>query len=742
MPTTAPPLAAPFLLTVAAALGCGPAQTPPDASLARLARDLLVPVHSQPADPAGGEYGIWAAGPGYKASFHDGFVFYPHLGPAAPRHLPLHWRTEGIAVGGRAIPITPARECFEGQRFERRCDDAIEAYDARHNGVEQTFTLLRPLGPGDLVITGRVDTLLSCSPTAAAPQDLTFHGADGPTIRYGRAVAIDAGGRRADVATAWDGARIRLTLAGGFLRDAAYPVVVDPLTSSVVLDRHAGLAPPVPSIVAETVSSAPKVVIAWAQSATATDVDVYALVTSFDYSSGTWLYQDVTTAWSTRNVDATYVGAAARWALAIDRDFGANTLFRVYLHDAANTTINAGTTLFPSAPSGLDQRAAVIGGSMFGSTALVVYERFDPASGLVGVWANRVDAAGATLQAAFGFSAGVLVQTSHPRVTPLTFSSTGWVVGLHSNGSLRVAKVPNAGSGTASTSELVPPPPSGTLASAAPSFSLGGSEGRYVMAHAEMDVVAGVQTDRVRTTRFDWESSAPAPAVIARHTLAAASGPPFLGMRFSVGGCEHDQVTRSHWAVSHRTPTGSAVTRVGYRGAPTESQAIPFQGDVAFARPGFEGTFAVAHGDLALPDVTVSARELEYPADAISAVYGTSCANGVSTSTNRSYAGHEFYRVSLNGLPPGTLAIYVFGLVPGRVDLTPQGLPGCFLNVLLPQLGTFVAIADGTGRATISYALPDDPRFVGDIYSQWFFHDPAAAPQPFRAYRGVRHQVR
>jgi hypothetical protein len=44
------------------------------------AEALLVPVHGRSADPDGGQPGLWAAGPAYKARFHDGFAFYPVLG--------------------------------------------------------------------------------------------------------------------------------------------------------------------------------------------------------------------------------------------------------------------------------------------------------------------------------------------------------------------------------------------------------------------------------------------------------------------------------------------------------------------------------------------------------------------------------------------------------------------------------------------------------------------------------------
>lgn len=48
-------------------------------------------------------------------------------------------------------------------------------------------------------------------------------------LRYGAATAIDAAGRRRGVAVAIVEGRITLTVDGGWLATAAYPVIVDPL---------------------------------------------------------------------------------------------------------------------------------------------------------------------------------------------------------------------------------------------------------------------------------------------------------------------------------------------------------------------------------------------------------------------------------------------------------------------------------------------------------------------------------
>src|SRR5687767_817425 len=53
-----------------------------------------VPLHASADDD--GTPRIWAAHDRYKASFGDGFAFYPVLGSAYEKNLPLAWRTRSI----------------------------------------------------------------------------------------------------------------------------------------------------------------------------------------------------------------------------------------------------------------------------------------------------------------------------------------------------------------------------------------------------------------------------------------------------------------------------------------------------------------------------------------------------------------------------------------------------------------------------------------------------------------------
>jgi hypothetical protein len=51
---------------------------------------------------------------------------------------------------------------------------------------------------------------------------------------------------------------------------------------------------------------------------------------------------------------------------------------------------------------------------------------------------------------------------------------------------------------------------------------------------------------------------------------------------------------------------------------------------------------------------------------------------------------------------------------------------------------TTLALSDpATGLAVVHYALPDSPVFLGDLYTQWFWYEPAANPFGWRSSVGA-----
>ena len=158
--------------------------------------DFRVPVHSAATD-LGAEYGTWAGGNDYKASFHDGMTFVPRLGRDHPHNLPVSWRTVSVRRGEREL-----LECGESPvphgddyRFEYRYAAFTEAYDVRTDGLEQTFVFTALPGTGDLVVTGHIDTELTTPDVGPAHQALVFcDDAGNELVRYGKAFAYDARG--------------------------------------------------------------------------------------------------------------------------------------------------------------------------------------------------------------------------------------------------------------------------------------------------------------------------------------------------------------------------------------------------------------------------------------------------------------------------------------------------------------------------------------------------------------------
>src|SRR5687768_9678714 len=118
------------LVPLLAMLAAAAAQvTPPSPTLP--AQDGRVPIHSHQGgdDP---DYGVWAAMPGYKVSFHAGFAFYPLLGDAYPENLPLRWQATALTAGGQAIAVpTGAVQRRSDWRFEYDHGAFREVYDVR-----------------------------------------------------------------------------------------------------------------------------------------------------------------------------------------------------------------------------------------------------------------------------------------------------------------------------------------------------------------------------------------------------------------------------------------------------------------------------------------------------------------------------------------------------------------------------------------------------------------------------------
>lgn len=357
-----------------------------------------VPLHPAPNPDPEERPELWAAGADYKASFVDGFTFYPALGASAPEHLPLRYRSVAVRSGGSEWAL-PAGE-RDAKRGTLECcyvrPGITERYEVRADGLEQSFVVSREawLG-GDLTVVGSFETPLSARHVEAEHTALDFCDGQGRTIlRYGAAVAIDAAGRRTAATTSWDGKRLELTVPGTWLADAAWPVTIDPLTGTVY---HAAPLYEIASIDVAHDPESHEVVVVYTHIFTAIDYDTRAYLVANDLLSLSNIFSETTTQ-TTRGARVAFVGGADRWVIAFHRAASATAVSNifVYQHPRANYTLNAGVTRLIATPSGSFDTRPTVGGSfdpISGTRAFVAWQR-DQANGNTAtsrVWGAAID---------------------------------------------------------------------------------------------------------------------------------------------------------------------------------------------------------------------------------------------------------------------------------------------------------------------------------------------------------------
>lgn len=190
--------------------------------------------HSKMYYDAPGDGSIWARGAHFKASFDEtGATYYPLFDSNQPRHYPIALSPDAVTLDGQSV-------AFERSATATRTENTIaidrgafvETYELAPDSIEQTFVFRSLPRNGDLVVH-----------VPLASELTAIHGADGIElysdlghVRYGRAIAIDAAGRRSDAATALEDGSISIRVDRNFLATAALPLVIDPVVSTFPLD--------------------------------------------------------------------------------------------------------------------------------------------------------------------------------------------------------------------------------------------------------------------------------------------------------------------------------------------------------------------------------------------------------------------------------------------------------------------------------------------------------------------------
>ena len=672
-----------------------------------------VPIHSQPDDPAGGAYGLWTAAADWKASFHEGMTFYPWI-PDAQVTRGWQWRTTSVRCGETELLGARAVVRNDAQRYEVDRGTVLEAYDVLPEGVEQTFRIhQRPASAGELVIEGAIATPFTAAPVPKRHGALRFFADGEPAMTYGAAFAIDAAGRRRDVATSFDGERLRLHVDAAFVASATFPLVIDPLSSNAA--TRASTQPILDTTCCcASAPGIPRVYLAVVREFSATDRDAYVYIGSDNPGSLLDVFTDVTTGWSTNTVDLAEVGGASSWALAMEREFsGPSFGARVHVQGYA-AALNSGTTLFVPVPS----TNPVIGGNILaGTAALLVYgESFTCRQRIVDCTVPSLGPAQTQWAPADEWA-----------VNSLNAPGSRWCVVTRQTVTqeLRVRLVDEAGGLDAS--HVVP----NTANATGPAIDGLGS--RFLVTW-QSTVGSPLVIRRINAQRFDLLVG----QTPVFQTVKTVASTPSL-TTFSRRDMAYDWGTQSHWVVAYHAHSALApsstgrLVRLGHTGSIVESvDCNAVQGSdtelpcaahsgvlttgshfaAGYATPGTIGSFA--H------------RRLDYSPSAGVTFYGSSCRTVTMGDGHPPYAGSQYYSSSVFTQVPGTFAIQAIGFGPVSTPLTSVGMTGCML--LADPVVTTSVVADGAGIATVIYSLPDDPVFLGDLYGQWFWVESGANP--------------
>lgn len=694
-------------------VGSAPAESLPAVALATpdatpqtrpAGNDPLIPIHTSTPDQ-GAEYGIWAAGPKYKVSFHDGATFVPLLGKSYPHNQPVTWRTNTVTVGYQELATQEPQLHYDELRAEYDLGGIIEAYDIRTDGVEQTFVLAqRPAQSGDLVIRGVVESMLRANNAAPAHQELQFVDDQGKHLfTYGKATAIDANGNRRTMLTSHEHGQVTLRLDGDWLSQAAFPIVVDPLLGP---GTQLGGDPREEIDVVRTSEHFIEAVwMGYSVYASAADRDVY-LVRYMDAGQvGPGVFADVSANWSSQGARVAYVAGADRAVVVYDRVFFSSgaRLLRYHRHDEDDPNFNS--AVWSIATNGHAWRCDVGGTETgTGTEALVVFQR-EPAIGafansntsdIYGCLVDLTSSAGAS----FVITNAASQDQERPSVNQVATGnandswrvayqtlSTG-VIGGQDDWDIAVKRVDLFGN------------------SSAPLFIDGGSsdhkfapiiEGqgnRYLVMFTATPTTSafptGINGEQIRAVRVDWTNGAPMGTQPWGTAVIQNNNDP----RLELAGLGYDRDTDSHWVTMFRSNVTQLIylRTLGHRGQLLQSATVfnpigndeSVRGAVSFDHTGPQ--FILAYGNNGSSDFVTMDR-WEHTSVSSWSTSGSACSPASIEWQGSQLIGNEFGHMRVLGAANDSIHALVLADATASFQFfnTPPIQDSCWL--LVPSAG-------------------------------------------------------
>jgi hypothetical protein len=206
----------------------------PDAAVPRPFVTRASPIDHTRVYHSSDEGRLGARGASYKTEFApNGFTYTPFFGARAARNAPLALSVASVSVGNEPIEFeagVAAARSNDRVAFDRGA--FVESYELAPTSIEQKFTFESLPRVGDLSVRILVDGDFAASRDA---QGILFTHVLG-TVRYGTATVVDANGASAPVQETLDGLTIVLTVPASFLADAAFPITIDPIVTTIVID--------------------------------------------------------------------------------------------------------------------------------------------------------------------------------------------------------------------------------------------------------------------------------------------------------------------------------------------------------------------------------------------------------------------------------------------------------------------------------------------------------------------------
>ncbi len=687
-------------------------------------QELLVPIHAQPDDPTGSRYGVWAGGPDYKVRFDGGLEYFPALGSAYDRNLPIRWRTSSARIGAHELATGRAKEVrVSDSRYEYRFGGVVEAYDVRPDGIEQTFRIGAKSSrfEGDLVVRGSISSELVASPREPQHAPIAFRDAGGrELVRYGAATAIDADGRAFPMTSAFDGDQIELRLGADDVARATFPLLVDPLIGNDSA-REAGTT----AVASVPNSGQDAMVHVYTRISSATDHDVFAVMSDLDFNLTALIWADLGSH-SSQGVAIGGLDAIGRVVIAAERRDNNTTDLFLYSHDTTQAMFGGGVSRTLIASSGEHYRNPDVGGARTGEEACIVYDYEAPSVGQE-IRGRRFHAL-TSIASSFSTAIAIDDPTVNDRLPAVTPYGPEWVVSWivdDSSSSDIVARKVFANGSLSSTAQVIQPSTNNVYEG----VQIAGENGRYVATYSQSPL--GLGATAVRARRFDWSGSIP--DLIALTTLSLS------GSGYQNGEIAFDRDTASHWIATFQRDIGLfgrviEAARIGDVGAVIEVRDIhgapndqPFSPAIASSRRPLANAFPIVYATSATPDNSVLGELFEYPPECfVHAPFGSSCGS-LSEFASPTIAGSREFSLALD-LGTGFVGLAACFLSPLQTSLPLDaiGMNGCSLLVE-PALGVTVPATISANEARVTFSLGGAAPFLGFFNSQWVYSDGSTA---------------